>query len=193
MKSRRVILLGGPNGAGKSTAARRLLPDFLSLRAFVNADAIASGLSAFAPESVARQAGRVMIRRLKELLLEGADFAFETTLASRTFAPFLRRCRTCGYRVTVVYVWLQSAELAIERVSLRVRSGGHDVPEATVRRRYEAGWRNFLSLYRPIADEWQVYDNSAVGATLVARSRGGGEPDVILPARWDIIRAGPRS
>ena len=101
---RRVILLGGPNGAGKSTTAPRLLPDFLSLRDFVNADAIAAGLSAFAPQSVARQAGRLMIRRLQDLERQGADFAFETMLASLTFAPFLRRCRSRGYAVTVVYV-----------------------------------------------------------------------------------------
>ena len=189
--SRRVILLGGPNGAGKTTTAKRLLPDFLSLRDFVNADAIAAGLSAFAPQSVARQSGRLMILRLGELASRGADFAFETTLASRTLAPFLRRCRVRGYRVTVVYVWLGSADLAVERVALRVRSGGHAVPEETVRRRYAAGWRNFLELYRPISDEWLVYDNSLARETLVARCRAGGDPDIVVPALWDIIEAGP--
>ena len=190
--ARRVILLGGPNGAGKTTAARRLLPDFLSLRDYVNADAIAAGLSAFAPESVARQSGRLMIRRLAELALQGADFAFETTLASRTFAPFLRRCRSRGYGVTVVYMWLRNADLAVERVALRVRAGGHDVPEEIVRRRYNAGWRNFLDLYRPIADEWQVYDNSLARENLVARSRADGNADIVAPALWAIIEAGPQ-
>ena len=191
-KSPRVILLGGPNGAGKTTTAKRLLPDFLSLRAFVNADAIAAGLSAFAPDSVARQAGRLMIRRLQELARERADFAFETTLASRTFAPFLRRCRSRGYRVTVIYLWLESADLAVDRVSLRVRTGGHDVPEATVRRRYEAGWRSFLDLYRPIADEWQAYDNTSAQASLVAQASADGIVSVMRPATWAIIEAGPK-
>ena len=188
---RQVILLGGPNGAGKTTTAARLLPDYLSLRDFVNADSIAAGLSAFAPQSVARQAGRLMIRRLQDLERQGADFAFETTLASRTFAPFLRRCRSRGYSVVVVYVWLGSPDLAVERVALRVRAGGHDVPEATVRRRYAAGWRNFLDLYRPLADEWLVYDNSLARETLVALRQPGGQVVVVAPHHWAIIEAGP--
>lgn len=189
----RVVLLGGPNGAGKTTTASRLLPDFAALLDYVNADAIATGLSGFAPESAAREAGRLMIRRLRDLAARRVDFAFETTLASRTFAPFLRRCRQSGYAVSVVYLWLRSPDLALQRVALRVREGGHPVPESAVRRRYASGWRNFLTLYRPLADVWEVYDNSRVRETLVARSRRDGGVEIADPDRWAIIEAGPQA
>ena len=191
--SRRLILLGGPNGAGKTTAAMRLLPDFLSLRDYVNADAIASGLSAFAPEKVARGAGRLMLRRIEELAEQGSDFAFETTLASRTFAPFLRRCGGRGYEVTVIYLWLPSADLAVERVATRVRAGGHSVPEEVIRRRYARGWRNFLDLYRPLATRWQVYDNSLAREVLVAEGEMGSSARVATPERWAMIATGPQA
>lgn len=187
----RLILLGGPNGAGKTTVAMRILPDFLSLREYVNADTIAAGLSAFVPESVAVEAGRVMLRRLRELADAGADFAFETTFASRSFARFLRDLQERGYEVQVIFLWLRSADLAVDRVDARVQAGGHDIPEQVVRRRYAVGWRNFLELYQPIADSWQVYDNSGIEEGLVAVGGTGEETQVHDSELWTIIRKGP--
>lgn len=157
---RHVIILAGPNGAGKTTAASSLLPD-LDLMEFVNADTIARGLSAFSPEDAGIAAGRVMLKRLKELAIEGKSFAFETTLASRTFAPWLMSLRGSGYFVELIFCWLPSPEMSILRVAQRVRGGGHHVPDDTIIRRYEAGLRNFFQLYQPIADRWHMYDTTA--------------------------------
>src|SRR5687768_707800 len=137
------IVLGGINGAGKSTSARALLAEQLAVTTFVNADEIARGLNAFAPETVAFTAGRVMLERLTELAAERTDFAFESTLSGKSYLPFLRGLKTNGYFVELHYFWLRSVDLALERVRNRVRSGGHDIPEATVRQRYEKSVRNF--------------------------------------------------
>jgi predicted ABC-type ATPase len=168
-----LVILAGPNGAGKSTSAPSVIRDLLAVGAFVNADEIARGLSGFDSESVAFQAGRVMLQRLDELFEQHADFAFETTLASRSFAPFVRECREVGYHARLVYVWLNSADLCIERVKARVQSGGHFVEDEIVRRRYDRSLRNFFTLYRALADEWEVYDNSrGLGGCLVAEGHG---------------------
>ncbi|REK30141.1 MAG: Zeta toxin family protein [Planctomycetota bacterium] len=158
--SPKVVVLAGPNGAGKSTTAPRLLRGVLGVEEFVNADTIAAGLSGFAPDRAAMAAGRVMLRRLRELAASKANFAFETTLASRSFAPWLARLRADGYRTHLVFLWLPSADTAVARVAQRVASGGHDVPEEVVRRRYAAGLRHFFSLYQTLADSWQFVDNT---------------------------------
>jgi predicted ABC-type ATPase len=163
-----VILLAGPNGAGKSAVAPRLLRGALGVHEFVNADTIATGLSAFSPESAAFQAGRLMLERLTELSKKRRNFAFESTLSARSFAPWLRRLKTRGYRVRIVFLFLPDPRLAIERVKQRVRLGGHDVPVTVVRRRYYAGVKNFFELYMPLADQWRVYDNSGLTPRLVA-------------------------
>jgi predicted ABC-type ATPase len=158
-----VIVIAGPNGAGKSTTAPSLLRDALQVSEFVNADTIAGGLSAFRPDSVAIPAGRAMLERIRHLAKAQADFAFETTLTSRTFAPWFDRMKRSGYHVHVLFLWLESADLAVDRVATRVRLGGHDVPEGTVRRRYKRGLRNLFGLYMPLADSWHVFDNSRAG------------------------------
>jgi predicted ABC-type ATPase len=158
-----VIVIAGPNGAGKSTTAPSLLRDTLQVSEFVNADMIAGGLSAFRPHSVAIPAGRAMLERIRHLAAIRTDFAFETTLASRSFAPWLAGLKRGGYHVHVLFLWLESADLAVNRVGTRVRLGGHDVPEATVRRRYARGLQNFFRLYLPLANTWQVFDNSRAG------------------------------
>jgi predicted ABC-type ATPase len=164
-----VVVLAGPNGAGKSTAAPELLKDTLAVTEFVNADVIARGLSAFDPERAALAAGRVMRKRLQELARERKDFAFETTLASRSFAPWLAELADGGYDVYLIFLWLPSAHFAVARVAERVRRGGHGIPEETIRRRYRAGLRNFWELYQPLATTWQFYDNSFVpGMRLIA-------------------------
>ncbi|TWU09498.1 Zeta toxin [Symmachiella macrocystis] len=158
-----VIVVAGPNGAGKSTAAPALLRDFAKVFDFVNADIIAQGLSAFHTDSVAIQAGRIMHTRIHELAEQRANFAFETTLASRSFAPWLKELRASGYLVHLVFLWLPSPEFAIGRVAMRVEQGGHHVPDETVVRRYHAGLNNFFQLYRPVADSWSIIDNSGTG------------------------------
>jgi len=182
-----VIVLAGPNGAGKSTAAPALLQGRLAVTAFVNADAIAKGLSAFAPEDVAMQAGRIMLARLKELAASREDFAFETTLASRSFAPWLKTLVADGYRFHLVFLWIPSADLAVARVADRVQQGGHDVPEETVRRRYAAGIQNFASLYRPIATSWQMYNAESPSRLLVAHGTGPNVDEVRRPEFWRLI------
>jgi predicted ABC-type ATPase len=166
----RVVVLAGINGAGKTTAARRLLADVLHVPTFVNADAIARGLNGLNPEAEAFRAGRIMLERLNDLARRREDFAFETTLSARTYAPWLAALRPAGYEVLVYYYWLDSPELAIARVAQRVRNGGHFVPDADIRRRYSRSVQNFLELYRPIADEWEVYDNSHGQRALLAMS-----------------------
>ena len=155
-----VVVIAGPNGSGKSTAAPALLRDHLRIAEFVNADVIAQGLSGFGSEQVALQAGRVMLDRLTDLAVRQADFAFETTLASRTFARRLRQLQAGGYQVHLLFLWLPSPEMAIARVASRVRCGGHHVPDEVVRRRYDAGLRNFFAVYRPFVDVWRMFDNS---------------------------------
>ena len=168
-----VVVLAGPNGAGKSTLAPDLLQGALAVTEFVDADVIARGLSAFDPTSAGIAAGRVMLKRLQELAHQRVSFAFETTLASRSFAPWLQRLTRVGYQFHLVFLWLPSADFAVARVADRVRLGGHDVPEETIRRRYAAGMRNFFGLYRPMATSWRVYDSSTGPAPrLVAYGRG---------------------
>ena len=188
-----VIVLAGPNGAGKSTTAPSLLKGTLAVREFVNPDPIAQGLSGFRPNHVALAAGRIMLDRLHELARLRADFAFETTLASRSYAPWLRELRKAGYRVHLIFLWLPSADVAVARVRERVRMGGHAVPEATIRRRYAAGLRNFFALYRPLADTWQVYDNSGSSTPRpIARGRLGRITTVADQAVWNRIEGGVR-
>ncbi len=188
-----VVILAGPNGAGKSTAAPGLLKGLLDMDDFVNADVIAQGLSGFAPEAVALEAGEVMLRRIHQLADQRKSFAFETTLASRSYVGWLRQLVGSGYRVHLTFLWLSSAELAVKRVAQRARLGGHSVPEATIRRRYKAGLRNFFSLYRPLSTAWLVYNNSQIGPPgLVAAGQGTRTLQIADQASWDVIREAER-
>ena len=158
--SPQVVVIAGPNGAGKSTLAPFLLRDTLDLHDYVNADPIALGLSGFNPASVAFKAGRVMMNRLRDLARQRKSFAFETTLATRSYAAWIEELRNEGYNFQLIFLWLRSPELAVRRVQERVLSGGHDVPASVVLRRYARGLRNFWTIYQPLADVWSVYDNS---------------------------------
>ena len=162
--SPQIIIIAGPNGAGKSTLAPLLLRDKLKLTEYVNADTIALGLSAFAPENAAMEAGRVMLKRLHDLAAQRKSFAFETTLATRSYAKWLKTLMEQGYDVHLIYLWLRSPEIAIARVQERVRAGGHDVPEETIQRRYKRGVENFFALYESLATSWSVYDHSLMNA-----------------------------
>ena len=155
-----LVVIAGPNGAGKSTLAPVLLQEALAVTEFVNADVIARGLSAFAPEQVAMAAGRLMLARLRELAGQQISFAFESTLASRSLAPWIRQLLQAGYQFHLVFLWLPSAALAVQRVASRVRMGGHAVPADVVRRRYYSGLHNLFRLYLPLATTWRIYDSS---------------------------------
>jgi len=163
-----LYVISGCNGAGKTTASYSVLPDMLNCKEFVNADEIAKGLSPFQPDKVAIESGRIMLSRIKDLLNHNVDFAFETTLATKTYVQFIREAHAKGYFVTLVYFWLSSPELAIERVKTRVISGGHDIPIDTIRRRYKAGIQNLSRLYMPICDYWMIIDNSEPPFQIVA-------------------------
>lgn len=155
-----IIALAGPNGAGKSTVGSPLLKEILGVSSFVNADVIAQGLSAYEPERAALTAGRIMLKRLRQLANTRQDFAFETTLAGRSYAPWIADLTDRGYVFHLVFLSLPSPEFAVKRVEDRVRRGGHSIPDETVHRRYHAGLRNFFALYRPLATTWRFYDNS---------------------------------
>lgn len=182
-----LYIIGGANGSGKTTVALSLLPNLLDCFEYVNADIIAAGISQFNPDSVAILAGRLMIERLRNLSNSGIDFAFETTLAARNFAKFLRECKTKGYTINLIYFWLQSPELAIKRVEKRVESGGHSIPEDVIIRRYERGRKNLTSLYLPLCDTWKVYNNSRDTPLLIAKGRLEGQPRIYEIEIWNKI------
>jgi len=184
-----VIVLAGINGAGKTTAARSLLANTLKVITFVNADVIAQGLSGFDPDAAALRAGRIMLEELHELAAQRATFAFETTLAGRTYASWLDSLRTTGYRIHLFYFWLNSPDLAIARVAARVRKGGHHVPETTIRQRYGRSIRNLFALYMPVVNGWKVYDNSAAGRPRLLAKGKRNQPEVVLdPECWSLVR-----
>lgn len=190
MEERRpqVVILAGPNGAGKSTAAPSLLKGTLRVREFVNADVIAQGISGFDPHAASIQAGRIMLMRLKILAERRFDFAFETTLASRSFAPWIRDLLSEGYSFSLVFLWVPSVEAAISRVRERVRAGGHSVPEETIRGRFAAGLRNFFQIYQPMATRWRFYDNgSRRGPRIIAEGQGSDVTSVSDPRLWPEI------
>lgn len=183
-----VIVIAGPNGAGKSTLAPALLRDTFGILEFVNADTIAEGLSAFAPEDASFDAGRVMLGRLHELAEARRDFAFETTLASRFYASWLQKLKAEGYRVSVIFLWLGTVETAIERVNERVRLGGHSIPEETIRRRFDRGIGNFFELYLQVADAWRVFDAASEAPKEIARYTEGEGEIVFDHDLWNKIR-----
>lgn len=185
-----VVIVGGPNGAGKSTAAPEILRGVLGMTEYVNADVIATGLSGLDPDGVAMAAGRVMLARLDELAGQRADFAFETTLASRSFAPWVERLRASGYHFRLTVLWLPTPDAAVARVRQRVLLGGHAVPEDTIRRRYARGLRNFFELYRPLADSWALYDGSSSnGPRLIASAVPGRPQEIVDEETWQAVQA----
>ena len=158
--ARKILILAGPNGAGKTTFAREFLPSDAECPTFVSADLIAAGLSPFAPESVALRAGRLMLEEIERHVAQRVSFAFETTLSGRGYARLIPQWRAQGYRVELFFLSLPNAEAAIARVAERVRQGGHDIPEATIRRRFDTGLANLRQLYAPLVHRWMLYDNA---------------------------------
>ena len=156
----RILIIAGPNGAGKTTFAEEFLPNEADCPIFVNADLIAAGFSPFNPERAAMKAGRLMLEEIFDHVLRGKSFAFETTLSGRSYARHIPAWKKQGFIIKLFFLRLTSPELAIARVQQRVKEGGHNVPEETIRRRFAAGLRNYEKIYKPIVDEWVLYDNS---------------------------------
>lgn len=180
-------ILAGINGAGKSSSADPILRVGMRVPVFVNPDTIARGLNAFDPEGQAAKAGRVVVEHLRALAKARKSFAFETTLAGRTYASWLRELLDAGYTTHMFYYWLDSPDMAVRRVADRVRSGGHHIPEETIRRRYSRSVTNFLNLFRPVLTTWQVYDNSATKARMIAFNNGYFD-SILDPDRWDMFQ-----
>ena len=179
-------LIAGPNGAGKTTFAREFLPRYAHCREFLNVDLLAAGISPFSPDTAALAAGRVLLQRMKELIHDRRDFGFETTLAGKTYRRVWESMKERGYALHLFYLWLPSVELAIGRVAQRVRQGGHNVPEPTIRRRFDVGLRNLFDLYLPLCDSWRLFDNSAIEPRTVAHYEGG-ELALVDAARYSHI------
>jgi predicted ABC-type ATPase len=184
-----VVVLGGPNGAGKTTLSKHILRDVLDIQDFVNADQIALGLSAFAPERASIAAGRIMLRQLRDLAERRRNFAFETTLASRSFAPWIHKLmHGGGFSFHLEFLWLPGDEFAVQRVAQRVRKGGHDVPAYVVRRRYRVCMGNFIRLYRPLATTWHCYDTSSLVPRLLAKGGEQQADEIFDSTCWTAIK-----
>ena len=182
----KLIAVAGANGSGKSTLAPFLLRDTFGVSEYVNADTLALGLSAFNPEGAAFAAGRVMLQRMHSLAERRESFAFESILASRSYAQWISGLQQCGYDFHLLYLWLSSPNLAVERVKERVRLGGHDVSENVIRRRYHKGVRNFFELYKALAATWVIYDNSISGRPmLIAKGTEENRQIVVQEKQWD--------
>ncbi len=165
---KRLYLIAGCNGAGKTTASYTILPEILDCKEFVNADEIARGISPFQPEKVGIEAGRMMLRRINNLLESEESFAFETTLSTRSYVKFVERAKRLGYQITCLFFWLDSGELAISRVATRVKEGGHNIPEDVIRRRYKSGLKNFFNLFLPRVDNWLFVNNPGDSYEIIA-------------------------
>ncbi|MGC2752511.1 MAG: AAA family ATPase [Candidatus Acidiferrum sp.] len=168
-----VYIIAGPNGSGKTTFAREFLPNFANCRIFINADLIAAGMSPFDPGRAAFRAGRLMLEEIEIQADLGVDFGFETTLSGKGHLQVVRGLKRRGYEVHIFYLWVPSAELTLARIKERVLRGGHDVPEAIVRRRFVRSPRNFWEQYRPLADEWILFDGSAAALSTIAKEIEG--------------------
>jgi predicted ABC-type ATPase len=184
-----LYIIAGCNGAGKTTASFTILPEMLNCKEFVNADSIAAGLSPFNPESVAIEAGRLMLSRINELMKAGVDFAFETTLATRSYVSLVKEAKDAGYKVTLLFIWIDSPATAMQRVAERVVKGGHNIPSEIIERRYYRGLLNLINLYIPICDTWMVVNNEAITPEPVAEGGLNIENIIINRYIWDIINS----
>ena len=173
--SKQLYIIAGCNGAGKTTASFTILPEVLNCKEFVNADEIAKGLSPFQPESVAMQAGRIMLARMDELLQKGETFAFETTLATKSYKQKIEWAQANGYEVTLLFFWLDSPNMAKKRVAQRVAEGGHSIPSETIERRYHNGIANLFAIYMNMVDICYIFDNSEGERTPIAKKYKGGK------------------
>ena len=183
-----LYIIAGCNGAGKTTASFTILPEILDCKEFVNADEIAKGLSPFQPEKVSFEAGRIMLERITDLLESKENFAFETTLATKSYKSKIYLAREKGYNVTLLFFWLQNVNLAIERVKTRVLEGGHNIETEVIERRYKRGIQNLFEIYLPIVDEVMIFDNSEGKHDLIAEKIFDSEIDVLNGTKFNQLK-----
>ena len=182
----RLYIIAGSNGAGKTIFAREFLPHYAECPEFVNADLIAGGLSPFAPERAAIHAGRLMLEQIHFLSNRGLDFGFETTLSGRSYVKLLHHLKKKGYHIHLFFLWINSIKLALERIKIRVRSGGHNIPESIVRRRFSRGLYNFFNFYQMIVDSWVIFDNSADTPKMIAYAESG-KLEILDPGLFSML------
>lgn len=183
-----IYIIAGPNGAGKTTASYTILPEIFNCDEFVNADEIAKGLSPFNPDAVAIQSGRMMLQRINYLLANDKSFALETTLSTKSYASLIKKAKSKGYKITLLFLSLDSIELAINRVSIRVKEGGHNIPTDVIRRRFIKGLKNLFNLYLPIVDRWLLINNSEKEFTTIARGSINGTLFVENESVWQQLK-----
>ena len=183
-----LYIIAGCNGAGKTTASFTILPEILNCKEFVNADEIAKGLSPFQPEKVSFEAGRIMLKRINELLETNQNFAFETTLATKSYKSKIAGAKTKNYTVTLLFFWLQNIDLAIERVKTRVLEGGHHIETEVIKRRYRNGIKNLFEIYLPIVDEVMIFDNSEGKHDLIAKKTLETEIDIFSEIKFNKLK-----
>ncbi|MFZ1633083.1 MAG: zeta toxin family protein [Chitinophagales bacterium] len=188
MNDKKLYIIGGCNGAGKTTASFTILPEILDCKEFVNADEIAKGLSPFQPEKVSFEAGRIMLNRINELLFENKNFAFETTLSTKSYKSKIIDAKAKGYRVTLLFFWLQTVELAKERVKIRVSEGGHNIESKIIERRYVRGIQNLFDIYLPIVDGALIFDNSEGEHKLLAEKQIDGMLNILNQEKFNLLK-----
>jgi predicted ABC-type ATPase len=183
-----LYIIAGCNGAGKTTASYTVLPEMLNCKEFVNPDEIAKGLSPFQPEKAAIASGKIMLTRIQELIKTQVDFSFETTLSASHFLSLIKDAQKQGYFVTLVFFWLNSVDLAIQRVKIRVSEGGHDIPTDTIKRRYKTGVTNLINKYIPLCDYWIVINNSEGPYNLISEGLKNTEISIKDSIIWNKIK-----
>lgn len=189
VKDKNLFIIAGCNGAGKTTASFTILPEIISCKEFVNADEIAKGLSPFQPETVAFEAGRIMLNRVNELLKGGDTFAFETTLSTKSHKNKVLEAKEKGYTTTLLFFWLQNVELAKERVKMRVQEGGHNIEDDVIERRYYKGIQNLFNIFLPIVDGALLFDNSFGKHELIAQKTIDGIIAVLDERKFSALKS----
>lgn len=187
--NKNLYVIAGCNGAGKTMASFTILPVILNCKEFVNADEIAKGLSPFQPEKVSFEAGRIMLKRINELLESDENFAFETTLATKSYKSKIIDAQHKNCKVTLLFFWLQNVDLAIERVKTRVKEGGHNIDVEVIKRRYERGIKNLFKIYIPIVDEVYIFDNSFENQELIAEKSLNLDIKILNKDKFDKLKS----
>jgi predicted ABC-type ATPase len=188
LKEKNIYIISGCNGAGKTTASYTILPEILNCKEFVNADNIALGLSPFQPEKVAFEAGRIMLERIDTLLKRNESFAFETTLATKSYKQRLLKAKEDGYTVKLLFFWLPSIEMAITRVAIRVSEGGHNIPKEVIARRYSRGIENLFKIYIPLCDSFLILDTEEE-PKVIATGTINQKIEIMNEFKWKLINS----
>lgn len=188
MKDKNIYIIAGCNGAGKTTASYTILPEILNCKEFVNADEIAKGLSPFQPEKVAFESGRIMLERIDVLLNSDESFAFETTLSTKTYKRRLLKAKDLGFTIKLLFFWLPSIEMAINRVAIRVSEGGHNIPNDIIARRYKRGIENLFKIYLPLCDSFLILDNEEE-PLVIAKGIINQKIEIMNEVKWNLINS----